>query len=83
MSAKMNDLVRHWWNWLLTRSYLKPIAFGLVFGFAVGVLVYDVRREWIGDSLLIALEVECKTYMGDRAMLVYHEKRFYCLPERP
>jgi len=68
------------WKWIEPGF---PILLSVVMGIAIGILVYDVRREWIGDSLLVSLEHECRSYMGDRAMLVYHEKRFYCLPERP
>ena len=56
------------------------IASGFFLGVALGALIWGAKPT---DGWIAALESECRAYMGDRAMLVYHEKRFYCLPERP
>jgi hypothetical protein len=79
----MKDRLRYWWNWLLSKNDWQLLVGGFVFGCAAGVLAYDIRSDWLTNGLLISLESECQNYMGQRAMLVYHEKRFYCLPERP
>ena len=40
-------------------------------------------RYWLDTSTMASLEAQCHDYMGPRAMLVYRERKFYCLPERP
>jgi hypothetical protein len=56
------------------------ILSGFFLGVAIGALIWGAKPTggWLAE-----LESECHSYMGDRAMLVYHEGKFYCLEPMP
>jgi hypothetical protein len=77
----MKDRIRYYWNWLLAKR--DNIVVAVCVGVLIGLIAFDLQRGPLDKDLLSSLEADCQGYLGQRAMLIYHERRFYCLPEKP